>query len=124
MKPNRKCRRATSCTTFALAITFLGALLGTAFVSVTTEAQGRSLLTRLPAVPEETSQDLKKKELRREAEKVEKDAEGKGQESDPYAFFVPGVVVFLYLGFGTIYSTECLGLGAVLDLHERHVQNS
>ncbi|CAK9079330.1 unnamed protein product [Durusdinium trenchii] len=119
MKPNRKCRRATSCTTFALAITFLGALLGTAFVSVTTEAQGRSLLTRLPAVPEETSQDLKKKELRREAEKVEKDAEG-----DPYAFFVPGVVVFLYLGFGTIYSTECLGLGAVLDLHERHVQNS
>ena len=29
-------------------------------------------------------------------------------QGDPYAFFVPGVVFFLYLGFGTIYSTECL----------------
>eukprot|EP00434_Breviolum_minutum_P002995 symbB.v1.2.002632.t1/scaffold139.1/size300179/15 len=28
------------------------------------------------------------------------------EEGDPYAFFVPGVVFFLYLGFGTIYSTE------------------
>ena len=28
---------------------------------------------------------------------------------DPYAFFVPAVVFFLYLGFGTIYSTESLG---------------
>ncbi|CAJ1341130.1 unnamed protein product [Effrenium voratum] len=28
------------------------------------------------------------------------------KEEDPYAFFVPAVVFFLYLGFGTIYSAE------------------
>ena len=30
-------------------------------------------------------------------------------KEDPYAFFVPAVVFFLYLGFGTIYSAETLG---------------
>ena len=28
-------------------------------------------------------------------------------QGDPMTFFVPVVVVLLYLGFGTIYSAEC-----------------
>eukprot|EP00435_Cladocopium_sp_Y103_P038492 s1044_g10.t1 len=98
MKLERKRRRAKLCSgLLAFACLFLATLPEENFVA-SIKASGRSD-TRRMASAKNVDEAKEVKELPKE--KMQNEEEG-----DPYAFFVPAVVFFLYLGFGTIYSTE------------------
>ncbi|CAL1137683.1 unnamed protein product [Cladocopium goreaui] len=100
MKLERKHRRAKLCSGLLLAFACLFAQVPLPGEEgfVASKASGRSDTRRMASA--------KNVDEAKEVKELPKETMQKEEEGDPYAFFVPAVVFFLYLGFGTIYSTE------------------